>query len=88
LSTASVQIGSVISTFSQQTIVLLSQLPKIMVPTLVMWGENDPIVPPAHAYSAGTLIPDCRVRVFARCGHSVYSENIGEFSTELLGFLA
>ena len=85
---ASIQIGAVISTFSQQTIVLLSQLPTIMVPTLVMWGENDPIVPQAHAYSAGTLIPDCRVRVFANCGHSVYSENIGEFSTELLGFLA
>jgi pimeloyl-ACP methyl ester carboxylesterase len=88
LSTASFQIGSVISTFSQQTIVLLSQLPHIMVPTLVMWGENDPIVPPAHAYSAGNLIPDCRVKVFANCGHSVYSENIGEFSTELIGFLA
>jgi pimeloyl-ACP methyl ester carboxylesterase len=87
INTASVQIGSGISSFKQQTTVLLTQLPNLMVPTLVMWGADDPIVPSAQAYSAGKLIPDCRVRVFANCGHSVYRDNIGAFSTELVGFL-
>jgi pimeloyl-ACP methyl ester carboxylesterase len=87
ISTASVQIGACISSFTQQNNVLLAQLPYILAPTLVMWGANDQIVPSAHAYSAGTLIPDCRVKVFANCGHSVYRENIGGFSTELVGFL-
>ncbi len=86
-SSASVQIGSGITNISQQTNVLLTQLPNIIMPTLVLWGRNDNIVPWEHAYAAGTLIPDCRVKIFANCGHSVYSENIGEFSTALAGFL-
>jgi pimeloyl-ACP methyl ester carboxylesterase len=87
LSTASVEIGSGLATISRQTIVLLAQLPNIIAPTLVMWGANDQIVPSFQAYNAGKLIPDCRVRVFANCGHSVYRENINEFSSELAGFL-
>jgi pimeloyl-ACP methyl ester carboxylesterase len=87
ISTANIQIGAGISTFYHQNNVLRSQLPAISAPTLVMWGADDPIVPSAHAYAAGKLIPDCRVRVFANCGHSVYRDNIGEFSSELCGFL-
>lgn len=86
-SPASIQIGAGISTFSQQTNVLLARLPEISIPTLVMWGDKDPVVPFAQAYSAGKLIPDCKVKVFANCGHSVYRENLKEFSSELLGFL-
>lgn len=37
---ASVQMGGYVATFTTQTIVLLSQLPKIMVPTLVVWGAR------------------------------------------------
>jgi pimeloyl-ACP methyl ester carboxylesterase len=84
---ASVHIGSRISTITEQTIVLLSQLSEIVAPTLVVWGENDPIVPFAHAYSAAKRIPDCRVKVFADCGHSVYRDRLNDFSNELTGFL-
>lgn len=83
----SVHIGSYISTMTEQTIVLLSQLPKIMVPTLVLWGERDPIVPFAHAYAAAELIPDCQVKVFNNCGHSVYRDHLKEFSNTLARFL-
>jgi pimeloyl-ACP methyl ester carboxylesterase len=83
----SIHIGSRISNITQQTVVLLSQLPQIVAPTLVVWGEKDPIVPFAHAYSAGGLIPDCRVKVFEDCGHSVYRDRLDDFSTELKRFL-
>lgn len=86
-STASIQIGGVISNFFSQNTNLLTQLPNISAPTLVMWGAGDPIVPPRQAYRAASLIPQCRVKVFSKCGHSVYRENIGDFSAELLGFL-
>jgi pimeloyl-ACP methyl ester carboxylesterase len=86
-STASVQIGTEITNYARQTIVLQARLPGLLAPTLVIWGANDPIVPPEHAYQAGKLIPDCRVKVFANCGHSVYRENLKGFSTELAGFL-
>jgi len=84
---ASVQIGAEIAGFTQQTIVLLGQLPTLLMPTLVMWGEKDPVVPASQAYMAATLIPDCRVRVFAKCGHSVYRERLADFSSEINGFL-
>jgi pimeloyl-ACP methyl ester carboxylesterase len=83
----SLQIGSCIANLTEQTIVLLSQLPQIMVPTLVMWGARDPIVPFTQAYGAAELIPDCRVMVFDDCGHSVYRDRLREFSTVLAGFL-
>ena len=84
---ASVQMGGYVATFTTQTIVLLSQLPKIMVPTLVVWGARDAIVPSWHAYCAGELIPDCRVKVFEGCGHSVYRDRLRDFSKELMKFL-
>ncbi|HSW58314.1 MAG TPA: alpha/beta hydrolase [Dehalococcoidales bacterium] len=87
IKTASLEIGSSISNYTQQKNVLLAQLPDLLVPTLVVWGGNDPIVPMEHAYAAGTLIPDCRVKVFTDCGHSVYREKFGEFSSVLAGFL-
>jgi 4,5:9,10-diseco-3-hydroxy-5,9,17-trioxoandrosta-1(10),2-diene-4-oate hydrolase len=87
ISKTSIQIGSSISTLTEQTIVLLSQLPTIMIPTLVLWGAKDTIVPSAHAYAAAELIPDCQVRIFENCGHSVYREKLREFSNVLSGFL-
>ncbi len=87
ISKTSIQIGSCVATLTEQTIVLLSQLPKIMVPTLVLWGEKDPIVPFYQAYTAAELIPDCQVRVFDDCGHSVYREQLSEFSNVLARFL-
>ena len=84
---ASIQIGGYIATFTTQTIVLISQLPEIMVPTLVMWGARDAIVPSSQAYNAGQLIPNCRVKVFEGCGHSVYRDRLRDFSKELMRFL-
>jgi pimeloyl-ACP methyl ester carboxylesterase len=83
----SIHIGSRISNIAQQTIVLKKQLQKIVAPTLVIWGENDPIVPYNHAYSAARHIPDCRVKVFEDCGHSVYRDNLIDFSNTLSNFL-
>jgi pimeloyl-ACP methyl ester carboxylesterase len=83
----SVQIGEYIASLTEQTVVLLSQLPSVMAPTLVMWGAKDPVVPFAQAYAAARLIPDCQVKVFENSGHSVYRERISEFSSVLAGFL-
>ena len=87
VSKTSIQIGSCIATLTEQTINLLSQLPHVVVPTMVMWGSRDPIVPFTHAYTAAELIPDCQVRVFENCGHSVYRDRLREFSNALAGFL-
>jgi pimeloyl-ACP methyl ester carboxylesterase len=87
ISKTSVQIGCGITGFRQQNMVMLESLHKIRIPTLVMWGENDPIVPFRQAYAAADLIPDCQVKVFANTGHSVYSQRLPEFTTILSAFL-
>ena len=87
VSRTSMLIGCSMTTLKEQTTVLIHRLSEIMVPTLVVWGANDPIVPAYQAYAAGRLIPLCRVEVFAGCGHSVYRQRIPEFSSILTGFL-
>jgi len=87
LSKASIHLGSSVTTLKEQTTVFINQLSEIMVPTLVVWGAKDPILPVRQAYAAAQLIPDCQVKVFEDCGHSVYREKLPEFSQLLTGFL-
>ncbi len=86
-SRASIHLGSSMTTLKEQTMVSVHRLTEIMVPTLVVWGAKDPIVPVKHAYAAGKLIPGCQVKVFKDCGHSVYRQKILEFSLLLIAFL-
>lgn len=44
-------------------------LHRIDVPTLVVWGREDRVVPPAHAERFAELVPGARLEVFERCGH-------------------
>ena len=87
LSKFSISLGGKVTTLEEQTTVFVNRLSEIMVPTLVVWGAKDPIVPAKHAYAAAELIPDCQVKVFEDSGHSVYRDKIGEFSRLLTKFL-
>jgi pimeloyl-ACP methyl ester carboxylesterase len=87
LSPASMTVGGNITTFKQQSLVLENRLSEVAVPTLVVWGSRDPIVPVRHAYQAAKVIPDCRVKVFENRGHNVHRDALEEFSSTLSGFL-
>jgi len=87
VSRSSIHLGSKLTTLKEQTMVLAHRLSEIMVPTLVVWGAKDPILPVSQAYAAAELIPDCQVKVFEDGGHSVYREKIAEFSQLLTRFL-
>ena len=87
VSRTSIHLGSKITTLKEQTTVLAHRLSEIMVPTLVIWGAKDPILPVKQAYAAAELIPDCQVKVFEKGGHSVYRQKIAEFSHLLIAFL-
>ncbi len=87
LSPASMTVGGNISTFRQQSLVLKDRLAEVAMPTLVVWGARDPIVPVKHAYQAGKAIPDCRVKVFEHKGHNVHRDALAEFSSTVRGFL-
>jgi pimeloyl-ACP methyl ester carboxylesterase len=87
LSPASVTIGGNITTLRQQSVVLENRLAEISVPTLLVWGSRDPIVPVKHAYQAAKVIPDCHIKVFEKRGHNVHRDALEDFSSTLTGFL-
>jgi pimeloyl-ACP methyl ester carboxylesterase len=80
-------IGMTMITFRGQTTVLRDRLCELAMPTLLIWGDGDQVVPASHAYAAAELIPDCQLHVFEGCGHSVYKQRVKEFSQLLTRFL-
>ena len=87
LSLTSVNLGSSITTLKEQTLVLANRLSELIMPTLVIWGAKDEIVPVRHAYAAAHLIPDCQLKVFENRGHNVHRDELQQFSRLLTGFL-
>ena len=45
------------------------QLSRITAPTLVVWGENDPYIPPAFAHAYAEALPNATAQVIAGAGH-------------------
>lgn len=80
-------IGKSIMNLKGQTIVLLDQLTRLMIPTLLVWGSKDGVVPVKHAYAAARLIPDCRVHIFEDGGHHIHNQKTQEFSRLVVSFL-
>jgi pimeloyl-ACP methyl ester carboxylesterase len=40
-----------------------------VMPSLIVWGERDPIIPVAHAHSAHAAMPGSRLELLERAGH-------------------
>jgi pimeloyl-ACP methyl ester carboxylesterase len=57
------------------------------VPTLIVWGEADRIIPVDHAYAAHTLIPGSRLEIFQRVGHYPHCEAPERFVQVLSKFI-
>lgn len=58
-------------------------LAKVAVPTLVVHGREDNVVPPQAAHFASTHIPEADLRVYSRCGHWVQLERPDDFVRDL-----
>jgi pimeloyl-ACP methyl ester carboxylesterase len=58
------------------------------LPTLILWGERDPIIPVAHAHDAHAAMPGSRLEVFAASGHFPHMDDTVRFVEVLRDFLA
>jgi pimeloyl-ACP methyl ester carboxylesterase len=58
------------------------------IPTLIVWGEDDPIIPADHGRAAHLAIPGSRLEVFGGAGHFPHREEPGRFATVLEDFVA
>jgi pimeloyl-ACP methyl ester carboxylesterase len=60
----------------------------ITAPTLLIWGEDDILVPPWCAEVLRKGIPDARLVIVPRAGHVLMYDRPAEFNAALLTFLA
>jgi pimeloyl-ACP methyl ester carboxylesterase len=59
----------------------------IKVPTLLIWGLNDTITPPAVAHEFNKLIPNTTLRFIDKCCHAPMMERPKEYNVILEDFL-
>lgn len=64
------------------------RLPEIRVPTLIVWGEKDSIIPVKDAHEFERLIPDSRKVVMKDTGHIAMAERPETFNDLMMDFLA
>ena len=57
------------------------------LPTLIVWGDNDPIIPLAHGLAAHEAIEGSRLEIMEGCGHFPHVEAPVEFAAILEDFL-
>jgi pimeloyl-ACP methyl ester carboxylesterase len=57
------------------------------VPTLIVWGENDQIIPVSHARTAHDAIPGSRLEILQGVGHFCHAEAPDRFLDVLTDFL-
>ncbi len=62
-------------------------LHRIHVPTLVVWGDQDRVLPPAHAHALAAAIDGATVALMPGCGHMAPIERPEAFSDIVTRFI-
>lgn len=59
---------------------MAKDLPKIHVPTCIIWGKNDTVTPPEVALEFDRLLPNSSLYWIDKCGHAAMMEHPDEFN--------
>jgi len=71
----------------KNSVSITSKLQSISVPTLIIWGNDDPVIPIIHADDFVSAIQDCRFYRMDGCGHTPYVQDPQTFASKVLEFL-
>lgn len=75
--------------FSGQAVSALRRLYRAAhLPTLIVWGAQDPFIPVRHALAAHQAIPGSRIEIFDGVGHYPHCEAPERFVAVLADFIA
>src|SRR5262249_35871049 len=85
--TASLLMRWGINLFGQKN-TFTGRLRHIKTPTLIVWGQQDKLIPIRHGRRAAQLIPNARLVVFDPCGHLPMLEHPAKFNQAVLEFLS
>ena len=61
---------------------------ELPIPTLIVWGTKDRMIPASHARSVERALPDCRVELFEGAGHFPHLDDPDRFARVLREFIA
>jgi len=71
-----------------QRVSAVNRLPAAaQIPTLLVWGGRDPIIPVRHAHQTHDLIPGSRLAIFGEAGHFPHRHDPARFAALLLEFI-
>ena len=77
-----------LGTFKKEVVqAFQDNLGTMTIPTLIIWGKQDRLLPAKHASIAESWIPNARVHLIDDCGHCPQMEHPEEFNTQVLAFL-
>jgi pimeloyl-ACP methyl ester carboxylesterase len=65
----------------------VDRLNRLVVPTLIMTGDDDPLVPPGNSHVLQELIPAAELHVFTGGRHCVVIEKADQFNKKVIDFL-
>ena len=60
---------------------MAKDLPKIKIPTALIWGEDDKVTPPEVAEEFNNLLPDSKLFWIKKCGHAPMMEHPDKFNS-------
>ncbi len=63
-------------------------LNRLSMPTLLIWGENDPLIPLRYAYELNDAIPESRLEVLSPAGHIPMWDRPAAFNDLVLDHVA
>jgi pimeloyl-ACP methyl ester carboxylesterase len=75
--------------FNGQAVSALGRLSRVAkLPTLIVWGAQDPFIPVSHAFAAHNAIPGSRLEIFDGVGHFPHCETPERFVEVLVDFIS
>ncbi|MGB2888888.1 MAG: alpha/beta hydrolase [Candidatus Acidiferrales bacterium] len=66
---------------------LAKWLHRVTLPTLIVWGAEDKVIPPQYGSAFRNLIPNARLEILPDCGHLPQVERMAEFVSTVTCFL-
>src|SRR6476620_7852473 len=66
---------------------MAKDLPKMHVPTCIIWGKNDKVTPPEVAEEFHAKLPNSALYWIDKCGHAAMMEHPDEFNAHMYDWL-
>ncbi|MBK7721862.1 MAG: SDR family NAD(P)-dependent oxidoreductase [Austwickia sp.] len=79
-------LGDIRGTHQQWRTDLLTRAAAVNLPTLVIWGLDDEVLPARHLDAVPTFLPNARTHLFPRCGHMPMVERAEDSAALLRDF--